>query len=727
MAQYRGTKAFLIFGLVALFAAVATAQNCDQSFQTYESAGYRIREVFAKAPLRGLLGTFRKSLNDYLKSSQIIQQNGRLFSETTTSKVGVDLKNLINGDRKSGSRNVRVQLASYGLENCNAATMELDVVYKFYLFEPSYYFSRTFELGRTEDVAGDRPPKESENVIKTVEVESLAGYDSSRHFFGGGRVGLNLQNPIISNIDLEMSGSFNSHDVKVGLRGSTSSDTDPVRYQSWQVSYRNRTFPADKLKLAENFGSGQYYGATQAFTNNEFIIRFGGRFEGGDLGTLRAPTPVDPAVVNESNVIGAKGFIGTSFKLGQHRFKASYGLKVAGAEGGKSVDYIKQLVDTSATFDWSPITADAGFSAGSLSVYGHVPQADRFYGGNNPDNFIDSEDWVINSQPLIRSFAANKLASPDGTNSLGGTGFLAFNLTVAARVWRKPLVDTEIWEDPNRNGEFKPEIVAAEAKGFDIAEVKLTNEYLRNLPQFAVFPKAVEKIQDEIVKARKDLEEIRSGHPPTEIQSVLDELFEPDSPFKLEVAESTISRIRQDYGEGKSIANDVEALARHSTDPDLADENTILEDLNERLLKLAELLRGQSEPDLANRLADNARIVETQSKQISEVYSQIENAPEAAAARLRAQKDLVYPRKLFRYFLRESEWISVSPLLVLDAAKLRQGKSDPNIWRYGIGGGVRLRIIFVDVTGGYVWNLQRRPGEKSGELLLKFDVANLFK
>jgi hypothetical protein len=77
--------------------------------------------------------------------------------------------------------------------------------------------------------------------------------------------------------------------------------------------------------------------------------------------------------------------------------------------------------------------------------------------------------------------------------------------------------------------------------------------------------------------------------------------------------------------------------------------------------------------------------------------------------------------------MREANLIGISPVLLLDAARIWQRGMGSGDTRYGLGGGVRMSIVSFDITAGYAWNLGRLPGERRGAWIVKFELSNLFR
>jgi hypothetical protein len=88
-----------------------------------------------------------------------------------------------------------------------------------------------------------------------------------------------------------------------------------------------------------------------------------------------------------------------------------------------------------------------------------------------------------------------------------------------------------------------------------------------------------------------------------------------------------------------------------------------------------------------------------------------------------AYKELAPAHRALDVFMHDLNIYSISPVAMLDAAR---------VWppgegvRYGVGPGLRLSMINVNVTFGYSFDVHRLPREKSGAIYLRLDVTSLF-
>ncbi len=88
-----------------------------------------------------------------------------------------------------------------------------------------------------------------------------------------------------------------------------------------------------------------------------------------------------------------------------------------------------------------------------------------------------------------------------------------------------------------------------------------------------------------------------------------------------------------------------------------------------------------------------------------------------------ADEDMKLVEASLDSFVNELNWLAVSPVGIFDAAQVFPDKSG---MRFGVGGGVRLSLVNFNVTLGYAFNPNRRPGEGRGALFFTMDVTDVF-
>ena len=127
---------------------------------------------------------------------------------------------------------------------------------------------------------------------------------------------------------------------------------------------------------------------------------------------------------------------------------------------------------------------------------------------------------------------------------------------------------------------------------------------------------------------------------------------------------------------------------------------------------------------LWNTLHADALELLTIQEQVRSHYKKIP-VPQAEA---RANQTVSYAGRVLDVFFHEINLVSVSPVLMFDAARLGPGTTPGQArFRYGIGSGVRFSLVVLDLTAGYSLNPNRRFGEERGAFVFSLDIANLFR
>ena len=128
--------------------------------------------------------------------------------------------------------------------------------------------------------------------------------------------------------------------------------------------------------------------------------------------------------------------------------------------------------------------------------------------------------------------------------------------------------------------------------------------------------------------------------------------------------------------------------------------------------------------DLLGKLkTDMAEVRYIQRKAQSE-YNKI-RIPKAEVA---ANQTVNYVGRVLGVFFRETNIVAVSPVLMFDAARLRVNNvPGTDRFRYGVGSGIRFRLINVDFTAGYSFNPNRELNEPRGAFVFRMDINDLFR
>ena len=319
---------------------------------------------------------------------------------------------------------------------------------------------------------------------------------------------------------------------------------------------------------------------------------------------------------------------------------------------------------------------------GKLGVPGQVPAAERFFGGNVGFSFIEAEDWRIRAAPLIRSLPNRGLSRLSQDARVGGESYVALNLTVAATAWRLPLLPDQVSREPD----FKTALQIAEngALGAIISEYRA--EVTRTDAEVAL------------------LEPIIDAMPA--IVSELERLEPEDSDA--------------DWFECQFITGDIERTARKlTTEPGALGQVTAA-------LETA-IHTCKEDQKIGNEQADNLfggvrRLVE-------QMQAGYEARPEVIAATERANNEFKPPKRAIDAFTNEMNLLSISPLVIFDAARIGpQPSSAGGGLRFGIGGGLRFGLAsHVNFDIGYVVNPNPEPWEGRGALFFAMRFLELLR
>ena len=703
-----------------LLSSLATAQStkgnkCTESPKSYETDNYRVHDVRIDSPLGWLFGSVEQKLKAILSDPSMPIKKGRPFRKADEDEGFIKVKESFPELTVSPIDRIAVRVAKPTLQNCDAQTKTLDVVYRVYTIGFSYYLSRAFETGQKEEVKRSVVDTHATELLADYFPQPVIGYNHSRNLYGGTKLTIKQPRGLLDRISLEALGSSRSSEEKAEATGERDFRTGFIRHLEYQFRYSHSDIPSTSTRLKEGSGLGQIIAASRAFGSKELVLRFGASTEGGNKQTDLGQFQVFPGDVPQSPYGALKAFAGGTMRFGRHAFKASYGLQLGSASKGAQLDYVKQVFDTAANFrllvtDHRPITLDLQFTGGSIQNRGQLPVAERFFGGNAERNFIAGNNWIIRSNPFIRSFSQNRLAQTTEATIVGGDSFLSTNITAAATVWGRPLVPREILKDPEFN-----HLVEFE---FGTAETALKIEYLSSTPEFHKVAEMVNPISEKLAEIQTFLIELKKKNLGSEIDGQI-QLCSAD----IDDIDETVTKIKDDLVEGAPKSADVRSLVVGFKDKEPPIPAEVSEFIEDDLTDLKDL-DGIPDPLAIGKLAEE---LEKRRAAMANAFMEVNQSPAAEKAGQQAHRVMVYPRRVFSELSREANLVAISPLFIFDAARLRQRGFSSGSVRYAVGGGLRLSIISLDVTTGYAWNPNRKPWESRGALLFSMEVSNLFR
>lgn len=450
--------------------AFAQTQNgqCTQIPVLYQLAHYTAEHVTVEPMVKFIpAGPVLKQALAAAIANEMPRSGGvwasREFDTVWVSQLEAELNQQLMA--RTPVQRVALIFASHRLVNCDETKRTLDVQYRVLTVGRPSYLTNSFEFRdrrqNKQEAAGT-----VDNRRANVSVLPFAGYNRSRGLFGGSELQLATGFAPLSKVGVSASGSGSSAVAEADFTGSKNFQSGPFTYAEWKAVYRYANIPADGFDLVEATTAARAFAATRPLSKLNLIFRFGGSIEGGNRQSSVPQGAALPSTVVDSGYGAVKFYVGASLTTRKHDWKASYGLQLANNGEETSVDYRKQIFDAAYRLrfqpaPYKPFQLDAQFTVGSLTrVHGSIPLAERFFGGNVEQEFIQGDSWKIRANPVIRSFPQNRLNGTGASLPLGGDDFIAFNLTVAQTLWQKQLIPSEISEDPDVNAGLGGQLLA---------------------------------------------------------------------------------------------------------------------------------------------------------------------------------------------------------------------------------------------------------------------------
>jgi hypothetical protein len=675
------------------------AGECSRHGEFYEANDYVVTKIAVYAALdiahqvRGVAGG--NELTIHARSSQPGGSDGR-FNYDAFLESAAEI-----GNRLGIGYTVSLAFVVPRLVNCDESAKTLEVQYRV------YHLGYPGVLNGTASSLRPPPIRISNNDLSQILLlQPAVGYDAARHFFGGGQMALHRKmTGAIEDFSVVGYGSSSSLQLQAQLSGRKEWSAGPLSHLDWGLAYVSNDLPAGSYAISEKQLSARLAGIGRTGSNPGLNFHFGGDFEGGNQRSI-GPSVQSSIGVLRSPVGSLKLYLGSSWSHNATSLSASYGIQLGSAQSAAEVDFMKQVVNASASTRFlptahHPLALDSNFYAGWLTSYGAIPLAERFFGGNIPTPFIPGDAWVIQSNPILRSFPARDFTLSKGP--WGGTSFFSVNTNVSYAVWGKPLV---------------PEQVATKVKPLLQQQMKTfkaitADSYVADGQAYKALETAVSSHSASMAELRKRLQAIQSkpGTPAdlsSAVGDALDDLDNVDAEMmvlgKRDVSVDALSPIfHLVVGEGtfKGYFSD------------LADD---LSDVSNELNAVG---RDDDRDYVAGVMKGLRELRESASVQFKAI--------DRSSAETKAEDSLKFPNHVLSELLNDLNLYSISPTLLLDAAHLGpQPSTGGTGTRYGVGPAIRFGSINVDFTVGYSFNVQERAGEPRGAAVLGLTFENLF-
>lgn len=731
--------------------------QCKLDPTEYQQKHYVVRSVRIDTPLSWLFGSVKNTVDDIVLDPEMPIKKGTPFL-----KVQYDAgHNFVARKLQELSAPVNARFSGrvvwLSLANCDTTSHELDVVYRAYSVSFSSTFIRTFEIGGKDEVSRGVVKTGATQRLRHAFIQPYGSYNRSRAIVGGAKFSATTPVGFIETLALDASGSSSSSEVNFEAGGTSEREKGILRFKEWMFGYTHYSVPGHGLEIKRGSVNAQLLMATRPFGNHELVVRFGGALEGGNGQTNLEATKLLATEVASSGLKSFKAFVGGDMRLNRHVLKASYGIQLANASNGTSIDYIKQIFDSGAALrflpwgDHNPVTVEAQFNAGWIHTRGLLPASEKFFGGNAQENFINGSSWIIQNGPFIRSFPENQFATTSTNSLVGGNKFFSANLTIAPTIWRVPLVPEEILndcadqdedDDSSDSDDENPCITIDDAMGLqlDIAEKALRTAHLSETKEFQNIASEIRNLSAPLVQLRDELcpyvddqdfrDKFCPGSPPITDPQLRDlglKLFkaapkgselEPEGSYARVVRK--VNKLLIDIQEDRGGLDDVRVLAVGQT----GKPNT---SYIEKMAVDVQNLSARLPASEAQRMDATRTTITGIGTRIHGLFDTLQRSSAGDKATQKAERDMIYPRRVVREMVHEANLISFSPAVFLDAARLWQNREPVSNVRFGTGAGLRFSLVSLDVTTGYSWNMNRRPWEPRGAFIFSMELSNLFK
>ena len=602
-----------------------------------ELRDFRVRQVEIQAPF-DFLRTVRTMLDRL--TVRLPQQAGQPFVDADVSKGASLIQDAFGAGLDGVGAPFQLTGVTAVVDNCRsvAEARELDVVYRVFTTKIPFYSVRTFESVEKER----RDPMEGAGVAQsqTPHVRPRLAYDRSTHLRGGADVVV-VDVGVLDHLLLGAEASNKSQLVNAATGGGWDVGRSWLRRLDWHTEYRYSDQPTEGGGLTRNRAIGQISFLLRNIGSGP-QLRTGFSVEGGHLDST-----LDTGILPAENLANTpytaiKGYIGATLRRRRHSFAASYGVQLGATDGGLAEGFRKHIGDAAyhgrfLPRDHFPIEVDLHLAGGRIKNLGGLPVTERFFGGTVPQDFLQGNAWRIRANPVIRSFAQNRLARVGDGPPVGGESFVALTLTVTPTIWGRALIPQELQDE---------DILEILDGQLNSAEMVLRADYKSHDP--AVSDETLSGLSDQLQALRAAFEAIRDG------------FFETERDVPGENAEAFMICLDDTVvvaADASAALFDGTPAERYFSLTDLIDG--YLPDIRACVQRLPEVVRERLDPALQEATRAETAIRERFLSRI-----------DTGRAEAKAADDLEYPRNVLDTFFHELNLASIAPVFMLDAAKL---------------------------------------------------------
>ena len=656
---------------------------------------YRVRKVAINTPF-DFLRTVRNMLDRL--TARLPQQADQPFVDADVSNGAALIQDEFGAGVDGVGAPFKLTVVTAVVDNCRSVgeARELDVVYSVYSTEIPFFSARTFESVEKNR----RDPMQGVGVAEgqTPRVRPRLAYDRSTKLRAGADVEV-VDVGLLDRLTLGAEGSSESHLVNAATAGGWDVGRSWLQRLDWHTEYRYSDQPTEGGGLTRNRAIGHISFLLRNVGSGPHL-RTGVSVEGGHL-----ESELDAGMVPADNLVNTpytaiKGYVGATLRRRRHSFVASYGVQLGATDGGMGSGFRKHIGDAAyrgrfLPRDHFPVEVDLHLAGGRIENLGGLPVTERFFGGTVQQDFVQGDEWRIRANPVIRSFAQNRLARVGKGPPIGGESFVALNLTVAPTIWGRSLVPQELQDEETL------EILDGQLNS---AEMVLRADYKSRDP--AISDETLSGLADQLQALRVAFEAIQDG-------------FSDAAPDVLEENAETFMICREDTvivaAEESATLFDGTPAERYFSLTDLID--SYLPDIRACVERLPGVVGARLHPALEDATRAEAAIRERFLSRI-----------DTGRAEAKAADDIEYPRNVLDTFFHELNLASIAPVFMFDAARLgSRADQDASGLRFGLGGGIRFSLVsLAHVTVAYVFNTDPMPWEDRGAFFASLEVSDLF-
>jgi hypothetical protein len=673
-----------------------SAGSCDGL--NLETANYKVRSIRIDDPFLFLPWVKARQKRAFSQITELIQ--GKPFTYANVSDQALKIIEDENFLPDTSDARVRFRLEFVSVENCT--DNQVDVIYRIYSTQILPVLSARPEE-RVKERQTPQSPAGQTNVLakesSPFHFVPTGGYDSTDLLFGGGRfeykpnrIGkLPFQSAFIKG-----EASSRMHNVSAALEGTYDSEVESpgwLAHADWLVDFEHYSLPTGAGDIRGGHVLLHFAGVTKPLAGGDLSLRFGAALDGGNRQTEPGNLILAPDTVRNAGFGSLKLYGGVDSRFARNILSASYGLELGSVGPAARVDWRKHIFDARHQFWYSLgnhhlLDLENRFTMGKLEVPGKVPLPDRFFGGNNEEFLIASDDWQIRANPVIRAIPGSRFFQT--AEGAGARSFFSYNLTAAYGIWRKTLVPEELTSDVEFNTQLEGSISSVTST-LEVFYYSKDPHYATVVSQLPAAQTALQDLQATVTTAQG----AHTGADPDLFKACTNAIRRVSRRITLAI---TTSRVP--YG---SIA---EVLSEDPDDDQL---------LNVRQACATDLNGAINDASLASATTR----VETLRTQLTAEFNQIDTKK----AGQKAKDDMAFTRRTLNTLFNDVNIYSISPVFVFDVARIGPFGGT----RYGPGAGIRFELATTaHFTFGYAWNVNQGPGEGRGNIFFGIGVRDLF-